>query len=181
MRGCATALVFVGGVFLVFHLAFRDIETGALPEPVQAVEGQPMYGWTDVNIREAASTSTPVVESVLAGEEIRVTNLQDGWWTVNGPAGAIGFVSASVVREERLPDDVTVAVMAQDYVDDRLKAPRTAEFERPRIEHLGGGQFVVTGYVDAENSFGAMIRNTYRVELSTTDGVNWRLGDLRLY
>lgn len=44
-------------------------------------------------------------------------------------------------------------------IKDRLKAPSTAEFQSTAT---GGGTWTVTGTVDAENSFGAMMRSSYQ-------------------
>lgn len=47
------------------------------------------------------------------------------------------------------------------HVKSRLKAPSTAKFEVERSSLLGVGRYRVIGYVDAENSFGAMLRSAY--------------------
>lgn len=53
----------------------------------------------------------------------------------------------------------------QGFVRDRLKAPSTADFPWVKssdvTESLGDGRYRVRSYVDAQNSFGAMIRNSY--------------------
>lgn len=45
----------------------------------------------------------------------------------------------------------------QDMVTNLLKAPSTADFGSVYLDSLG----VVRGYVDAQNGFGAQIRNTF--------------------
>ena len=60
---------------------------------------------------------------------------------------------------------------AKHFVKQTLKAPRTAKF--PFIvqgEYQGDCLFVVRSYVDAENSFGAMIRTHYKATLLRTRG-----------
>ncbi|GAA1913099.1 hypothetical protein J2S63_003223 [Marmoricola bigeumensis] len=44
----------------------------------------------------------------------------------------------------------------KDWVEDQLKSPSTADFGD--VEVSGSGPWTVTGYVDAENGFGANIR-----------------------
>jgi len=60
---------------------------------------------------------------------------------------------------------------AEEAVKAQLKAPRTAKFvSGPSINH-DGCKWTVSGEVDSQNSFGAMLRASYRVELmrSTRD------------
>lgn len=65
-------------------------------------------------------------------------------------------------------------VIAQHYVKAYLKAPSTAKFEScldARGRQDGSGYTVQTS-VDAQNSFGAMLRSTYQGKLSGT-GQQW--------
>jgi hypothetical protein len=63
--------------------------------------------------------------------------------------------------------------VAQEYVQSRLKAPATAEFQsysKDAIEVVTplsseGGCYKVRIVVDAQNGFGALIRHKYNVEL----------------
>lgn len=51
---------------------------------------------------------------------------------------------------------------AQNIVEGYLKAPSTAKFcsfVDAKVTHLGNGEYKVTGWVDSQNSFGAMIRS----------------------
>lgn len=58
---------------------------------------------------------------------------------------------------------------AQIIVKDNLKAPSTAKFcntaREMTAKNMGGSKWKVTGWVDAENSFGAMIRSDFEVVL----------------
>jgi hypothetical protein len=58
--------------------------------------------------------------------------------------------------------------MAQKFVNDRLKAPATADFQScreakvaPQTEADKGGGYAVFSHVDVQNSFGAKIRTSY--------------------
>jgi hypothetical protein len=55
-------------------------------------------------------------------------------------------------------------IICQLYVEDRLKAPSTADFPSSLstdIRDLGNNVFEIRSYVDAQNSFGAMIRTNW--------------------
>jgi len=71
-------------------------------------------------------------------------------------------------------------VMMQDFVKDRLKAPASARFpgDDDRGVHLywsDNRKYSVSGYVDAQNSFGALVRNYYGGKLEQTSENKWRL------
>lgn len=62
----------------------------------------------------------------------------------------------------------------KSLVRDRLKAPSSADFPWVRssdvTEALGGGRYRVRSYVDAQNSFGGMIRNRYDCTVRYSSG-----------
>ena len=58
----------------------------------------------------------------------------------------------------------SVIVIAQEEVKGRLKSPSTAEFPWDPDNYIikqNGNEYTVYSYVDAQNSFGAKIRNKY--------------------
>jgi len=58
-------------------------------------------------------------------------------------------------------------VVAEGQVETLLKAPSTAKFSGwgdTEMTPVGNG-FKVSGYVDSQNGFGAMIRSTYSVKI----------------
>ena len=66
-------------------------------------------------------------------------------------------------------------VCAQDVVEKNLKSPSSAKFclmSEATIhyngEDGGGSRYTVSGYVDAQNSFGATIRQNFTVNLTVT-------------
>lgn len=78
------------------------------------------------------------------------------------------------------PDEYDAYTACENWVEERLRAPSTADFSGvgdSEITKTDAG-YDVTGYVDAENGFGAQIRTgfTCRMEL-TAD--SWRLIELR--
>lgn len=79
-------------------------------------------------------------------------------------------------------DRAEAVAMAKEFVKRRLKAPASADFASI-LEHsvtpAGSNQFVVSGYVDAQNSFGAQIRTRYVCKLKRVDDKgNWQLIEL---
>lgn len=62
-------------------------------------------------------------------------------------------------------------VCAQNIVKEELKSPSTADFcsyPDASITNMGNDRYMVEGYVDAENSFGAEIRTDFTVTLTLT-------------
>jgi hypothetical protein len=69
----------------------------------------------------------------------------------------------------------------KEFVEKTLKAPSTADFQNYNnfsASGTGEGPFQVSGYVDAQNSFGAKIRTQFTCELRKPGG-NWQLVNLR--
>lgn len=65
----------------------------------------------------------------------------------------------------------------RQFVEERLKAPKTADFEtykEYKVTHIDYDEWKVTMTVDAENSFGAMIRSEFECQVRD-EGDNWRL------
>lgn len=61
---------------------------------------------------------------------------------------------------------------AKAIVKSKLKSPSTAKFcwiTDATITHLGNGEYMVTGWVDAQNSFGATIRQDFVVVYTATE------------
>ena len=81
---------------------------------------------------------------------------------------------------EEKPSEYGAQVACEDFVKDRLKSPGTADFSD--TEREGSGRtWTVRGSVDSQNSFGAVVRNTYTCKVHATDtkGETWKLDDLQ--
>lgn len=79
--------------------------------------------------------------------------------------------SSSTTNTARHSDD-DAFYCAKLIVEDYLKAPSTAKFCKQSdatVTHLGNGEYMVTGWVDAENSYGAMIRSDFVVTYTATE------------
>lgn len=69
-------------------------------------------------------------------------------------------------------DETTSYIIAQDIVESYLKAPSTATFcpeSECVIHHLGNGEYQVLGWVEAQNSYGAMLRQEFIVTYTATE------------
>ena len=62
-------------------------------------------------------------------------------------------------------------ICAKDIVESNLKSPTSAKFcsySEATIQSLGNNKYKITGYVDADNTFGASMRNDFTVTLTLT-------------
>lgn len=78
-------------------------------------------------------------------------------------------------------DKDTALVMAQGFVKDNLKSPSSAEFGWPSeysIIQLEENRFSVSGWVDSQNSFGAMLRTNFVCDVEYAGNDEWRLRNL---
>ena len=87
-------------------------------------------------------------------------------------------------RVARAPGKAEAWVMAKQFVKDRLKSPGTAvfggvlgDYQSPEevVTDLGSGRFRIRAWVDAQNAFGAKIRNHFLCELEHAGDDRWRL------
>ena len=88
--------------------------------------------------------------------------------------------SGRVEREQSAPEDYYLAERAcKRAVESHLKAPATADFTVVSATKESSREWTVTGTVDAENSFGAKIRNNW-ICTATKSGESWT-GDALVY
>lgn len=64
-------------------------------------------------------------------------------------------------------------VMCEEFVKDKLQSPASAEFSDQAHNDSKYG-YRVTGIVDSENGFGAMLRADYACELKYVGADKWR-------
>lgn len=115
------------------------------------------------------------------------TALVIGWAHISGETSA---PRQQITTTEATPVDSGAAcVAAQRVIRTGLKAPATAKFpgcvlgaDQYVISHSSDRRsWIVRGHVDAQNGFGAMIREQWRVELVVENGrfepVRGALGD----
>ncbi|MGH6979035.1 MAG: hypothetical protein ACRED4_07070 [Brevundimonas sp.] len=72
----------------------------------------------------------------------------------------------------------------QQFVRDKLRAPATAQFPTNSrdpgvsLALTGPCRWTISGHVDAQNAFGAMIRSTYTLVTTVEDDGTYRLESL---
>jgi hypothetical protein len=117
------------------------------------------------------------------------------WWNIIGALSCLvicvglviiwGSISGNEQPEApHTPDATEAYVMSQDFVSQRLKAPSTASFpwiSEATVTDQGLGEFTVTAYVDAENSFGAKLRQHYSCRMVYLGNDQWKCENLSLY
>lgn len=77
-------------------------------------------------------------------------------------------------------------IQSKDFVTQFLKSPSTAKFPYDPVQVTNNGNmYYVVGYVDSQNSFGAMLRSNWAAQLQYKGGEdantnNWKLQSLIL-
>ena len=70
-------------------------------------------------------------------------------------------------------------VMAQNFIEPHLKSPSTADYgwqtSEECVTDMGDGRFVVKGWVDAQNAFGATVRSEFVVDFTIDSQGNGEL------
>lgn len=70
---------------------------------------------------------------------------------------------------------------SQLFVEEQLKAPKSAKFERGtsvknKVKYIGNDVYQVNSYVDSQNSFGANIRTHFSLKIKKIgNGERWQL------
>lgn len=108
----------------------------------------------------AKSSTTPTTQT--SGHSSKRTS---------SPSSSSSSGSSSTINTARHSDE-DAFYCATLIVEDYLKAPSTAKFCKlsdATVTHLGNGEYMVTGWVDAENSYGAMIRSDFVVTYTATE------------
>lgn len=102
----------------------------------------------------------------------------------DGDNAEIDYNSLSFIK---VTDDNTLGevwAMSQSFVKEQLKSPKSADFPTYRDDNIhitnSGDYYKVSGYVDAENSFGAKLRNTFLLVLEKS-GSKYILKECSIY
>lgn len=87
-------------------------------------------------------------------------------------AGLCGLKISSKDSPED-PSGDAKRVCQEEFIPKRLKAPKTAEFSGVTVTETAG-TYTVTGSVDAQNTFGALVRSSFTCVVHSS-GDNWVL------
>lgn len=133
-----------------------------------------LIGWTCIHLKGAFMQKFVAFVAVAVIVWLLVA--------LNGPS----HPRASAPTAPPTPKAFDACVMSHVFIKDQLKAPATADFAdcndpETYVAHLAGNAWKVSSYVDAQNSFGALLRSDYttmmRYEPSTD---RWTLTDFSL-
>ena len=97
------------------------------------------------------------------------------------PASDDGSESSSPPKPAHSPSGAWV--ICQEFIEKRLKAPASADFpwfSETYVTKLGGAKYRVDSYVDAQNSFGAQIRQDFSCTVKWTGGTRWQLENISI-
>jgi hypothetical protein len=83
------------------------------------------------------------------------------------------FILISLANKTTTPASSSVIEIAEKFILSGLKSPTTAKFSGASYKQRGANVFLVSGYVDSQNSFGAMLRGTWLCLVSNTPPNNW--------
>lgn len=73
------------------------------------------------------------------------------------------------------PDETSAIDVCHHRVEDHLRAPSTAEFSGENATPLSSKSYTVTGNVDAENGFGAMLRSRWTCTARWVEDEQWNV------
>lgn len=96
----------------------------------------------------------------------------------------IVFLSTIFSSDTRTVDKYDAEVFAEDFVKEKLKSPSSAKFSSTSekdIKEIEDNVWEVSGSVEAENSFGANIKNNFIVEMEyDPDHESWMLNNISI-
>lgn len=81
-------------------------------------------------------------------------------------------------------DSHTAYIMMQDFVERRLRSPKSAEFPNPligphqHVKHIGDHTYLIDSWVDADNAFSASIRTRFVGKVRQVSDDEWHLVEL---
>lgn len=108
-------------------------------------------------------------------------------WALVVVAAFVLFVVVSCGRamtddedDEWVPTAFDAVQVCETWVSEKLKSPSSAEFSGTDSAPAGSDAWTVTGQVDSQNGFGAMIRTSWTCDVRfDATGEQWR-GNVRL-
>lgn len=126
-------------------------------------------------------------EEIAADKQHRDLVAREEWNAEQEKIAAKLRVKAEEKRQmeaKRLEHDLPFALCyyAEEAVKASLKSPASAKFSSCVENEVRGdetkGTYWVKGHVDAQNSFGALLRSRYIVRIHTTDKKNFTVGNV---
>ena len=91
----------------------------------------------------------------------------------------LAFGSSDGDNNSSGPDKIGAKVMAQQFLEDRLKSPATADYPWAKtddtVTELSDNKYRYRSYVDSENSFGANVRTNFEIVVQYVGDDKWKL------
>lgn len=96
------------------------------------------------------------------------------WPWIAGAAAVILAIAGGVTYAALPSTDDEAVEFCQEEIRDRLKTPASAKFSDATVDpEEGSTVYRVSGAVDAQNGFGAMVRGNYRCTLRHNEDGSW--------
>lgn len=90
-------------------------------------------------------------------------------------------IQRKAIRDKNETAKIAVQVWVHSLIDASLKAPSTAQYAYENVEVCGPDMYKVKGAVDAENSFGAMLRTKYVITVKVNPDLSATIVDKLIY
>lgn len=166
------------------HIATLAARWGSMREKERAKAWEQLAA--DEGAMLTAALQTPqAYQPVAAAAVVRERQQRSPWGcAILCGIGLLFMVWALVAgsnggrRVAREPTAYDAMGMCEQFLKERLKSPSTADFSARREgaqTKLADGAWHVTGHVDAQNGFGAMIRTKYDCTVRHAGGDRWTL------
>lgn len=126
---------------------------------------------TGIDEVQSFAFSSPECSGTLTFENRKIYHLSSGNIILYDKGKPKDNLSDYVFPESTDNGKIAFGAQAQLYVEQFLKAPSTAKHQRANEMNISRHKDIVTvsAYVDSQNSFGAMIRSNYVVQMKFTD------------
>lgn len=157
-------------------------EMFAVEKSVSGIDDGFVYGYTS---NGNSYEIFPLTKSVYKNGE----QIYNDYWNSDSHKSAVEKENEDYdnLSYSTVTDDDTLGevwAMAQSFVKDNLKSPKSADFPTYGDSQVSikksGSYYKVTGYVDAENSFGAEIRATFSLVMEKS-GSKYTLKECNIY
>lgn len=195
---CLVVLSTIFGCYFLFAMCSNFI----YDTPKSAKEF--VFNKNQLNVRSGSSTDFEVVHIAKPGTKMEVIETANSWIKIKLGGGfleeeTIGWVNSSytsgmneygtwrdqIERNAWKTRDskVSAYIMCEDWIEQRLKTPATAEFQgvlSGRYDRViqTNQRYSIRSYVDSQNGFGAMIRSDFHCVTTQTSDGEWELNRL---
>lgn len=126
---------------------------------------------------DQSSKKTVVLKKPKPKKADDTANIAIGCVTIIAVCFLIG-ACGTVLRGISGPSDSEAVVVAQQEISSMLRSPSTASFSwSPVVERFGKRGYAVHSYVDAQNAFGAKLRQGWSVRMRHDESGEWEILD----